>query len=270
MIKVLIVEDDPMVREINERFLAKIEGYELADSVSSLDRAKEVMKITEPDLVLLDVFFPQGKGVELLHWIRREGMRSDVIMITADRSVDTVEEALRYGAVDYLIKPFKFKRFEETLTQYRLRRRHLEQTENVEQDMIDQLVMRDGNGGQREEEEDHDLIDTKGFSQLTYDKVCECIRELSGQTFTAQQVAKKIGVSRITARRYLDYMEKEDKLEIELEYGKVGRPKNRYKAKEGCWGDRTDPFDAVAQVQSGNGASSDNKAQVPSRDNDDD
>lgn len=236
MIKVLIVEDDPMVREINERFLAKITGYSLVDSVSTLDRAKEVMKILEPDLVLLDVFFPQGKGVELLHWIRREGMRSDVIMITADRSVETVEEALRYGAVDYLIKPFKFKRFEETLTQYRLRKRNLTQSENVEQDMIDQLMMRD-NGGAREEDEDHELIDTKGFSQLTYDKVCECIRSFGEQTFTAQLVAKKIGVSRITARRYLDYMEKEDKLEIELEYGKVGRPKNRYKVKEGCWND---------------------------------
>ena len=239
MIKVLIVEDDPMVREINERFLAKIEGYTLVDSVSTLDRAKIVMKLSEPDLVLLDVFFPQGKGVELLHWIRREGMRSDVIMITADRSVDTVEEALRYGAVDYLIKPFKFKRFEETLTQYRLRKRNLTQSENVEQDMIDQLMMRD-NGGAREEDEDHELIDTKGFSQLTYDKVCECIREFGEQTLTAQLVAKKIGVSRITARRYLDYMEKEDKLEIELEYGKVGRPKNRYKVKEGCWNDNPD------------------------------
>ena len=240
MIKVLIVEDDPMVREINERFLAKIEGYVLLDSVSTLDRAKELMKIAEPDLVLLDVFFPQGKGVDLLHWIRREGMRSDVIMITADRSVETVEEALRYGAVDYLIKPFKFKRFEETLSQYRLRKRNFTQSENVEQDTIDQLVMREGGGGGREDDEDHEMIDTKGFSQLTYDKVCECIRDFGTQTFTAQLVAKKIGVSRITARRYLDYMEKEDKLEIELEYGKVGRPKNRYKIREGCWNDKND------------------------------
>jgi response regulator of citrate/malate metabolism len=228
MIKVLIVEDDPMVREINERFLAKIEGYVLMDSVSGLDRARELMKQSEPDLILLDVFFPQGKGVELLHWIRREGMRSDVIMITADRSVETVEEALRYGAVDYLVKPFKFKRFEETLTQYRARRKNLTESKNFEQDMIDQLVMRDTPGQERDDE---DLIDTKGFSQLTYDKVCESIRNFGSESFTAQQIAKKIGVSRITARRYLDYMEKEDKLEIELEYGKVGRPKNRYRSR---------------------------------------
>lgn len=230
MIDVLIVEDDPMVREINERFLAIIEGYHLMDSVSSLEHAQEVMKTAEPDLVLLDVFFPQGKGVDLLRWIRSEGLRSDVIMITADRSTDTVEEALRYGAVDYLIKPFKFKRFEETLTQYRIRKKNINQTENVEQSMVDQFMMRDA--GLQAVRDEEDIIDTKGFSQLTYDKVCECIREFGGDSFTAQQVAKKIGVSRITARRYLDYMEKENKLEIELEYGKVGRPKNRYRQKD--------------------------------------
>lgn len=230
MINVLIVEDDPMVREINERFLAKIEGYHLMDSVSNLERAREIIERTEPDLVLLDVFFPQGKGVDLLKWIRNSGLKCDVILITADRTSETVEDALRFGAVDYLIKPFKFTRFEETLMKYRLRRENLNRSENVEQAMVDQFMMR--NSGNQPFRPEEDLIDTKGFSQLTYDKVMECIRNFDATTFTAQQVAKKIGVSRITARRYLDYMEKENKLEIELEYGKVGRPKNKYRLKD--------------------------------------
>lgn len=229
MIKVLIVEDDPMVREINEKFLRKVEGYTLYDSVSSIEKAKESILKGQPDLVLLDVFFPQGKGLELLKWVRMENIKCDVILITADKSMETVEEAFRYGVIDYLVKPFVFKRFKEAMLQYKNRKNNLANIEIVEQEIIDRYTLKEKRDiSQRED----DMSDIKGFSQHTYEKVLEGIQDKKGTTFTAQEIAKNIGVSRITARRYLDYLEKEQKLIIELEYGKVGRPKNKYRLKE--------------------------------------
>lgn len=229
MIRVLIVEDDPMVREINEKFLKKVEGYAIQASVGSIEKAKEVILKSKPHLILLDIFFPQGKGLELLKWTRKKDLKIDVILITADRNMESVEEAFRYGAVDYIVKPFTFDRFKEAMLQYKNRRVSLETNEAVDQDIIDKYA-------HNEKRSTSSLLDdigeAKGFSQYTYEKVIEYIENMRGKTFTAQQVAKSIGVSRITARRYLDLLEKEEKIVLELEYGKVGRPQNKYRLKD--------------------------------------
>ncbi|SKA79124.1 two-component system, CitB family, response regulator/two-component system, CitB family, response regulator MalR [Caloramator quimbayensis] len=232
MIKVLIVEDDPMVREINSRFLEKVEGFILKDSVNSLEKAKEVILKETIDLILLDVFFPQGKGIELLKWIRSQNIKCDVILITADRNSETVEEAFRYGAVDYLVKPFMFNRFKEALLLYKERKESFENIDNIEQNIIDKYVIKDNKLLQEYGDIEFDeIIDIKGFNKHTYERILEGIYQMKGKPFTSQQIAKLVGVSRITARRYLDYLEKENKLEIEMEYGKIGRPINKYRLK---------------------------------------
>ncbi|GAA0736249.1 response regulator [Clostridium oceanicum] len=228
MIKVVIIEDDPMVREINEGFLRKVEGYLLLKSVSSIEEGKEVIKEEKPDLVLLDLFFPKGLGTELLKWIRINNIKCDVILITADKSMETVEESFRYGVVDYIIKPFTFNRFKEALLQYMDRRCNFENCENIEQELIDKMVLRD-----KEKNVRCDYIDNiKGVSTHTYDKILQLIKERKEGTITAQELALITGVSRITARRYLDLLEKQGELVLIMEYGKVGRPLNKYRIKE--------------------------------------
>ncbi|MBU3114204.1 response regulator [Clostridium lacusfryxellense] len=228
MIKVLIVEDDPMVREINEKFLKKVDGFILHNSVNSIEKAKDVILEGNLDLVLLDVFFPLGKGTDLLKWIRQENLKCDVILITADRNTETVEEAFRYGAVDYLVKPFIFNRFKEALLQFKSRKNSFENVDNIEQSIIDKYTIKDNN---HVLEYDENIGEIKGFNQYTYEKVLGGIASLGDDSFTSEEIAINIGVSRITARRYLDYLEKENKLIVEMEYGKVGRPKNKYKIK---------------------------------------
>lgn len=228
MIKVLIVEDDPMVREINEKFLKKVEGFFLFDSVNSIEKAKEAILSGKPDLILLDVFFPQGKGIDLLKWVRMENLNCDVILITADRNTETVEEAFRYGAVDYLVKPFIFNRFKEALIQFKSRKDSFQSIDNMEQGIIDKYTIKEN---KHVIEYDEDIGDIKGFNQYTYEKILMGISDMKDSHFTSEQIAKNIGVSRITARRYLDYLEKEQKLVVEMEYGKVGRPKNKYRLK---------------------------------------
>jgi len=228
MIKTIIVEDDPMVREINEKFLKKIDGFTLYDSVNSIEKAKDVILNGKPDLILLDVFFPQGKGIDLLKWIRVKNIKCDAILITADRNTETVEEAFRYGAVDYLVKPFMFSRFKEALIQFKSRKSSFENVYSMEQEIIDKYTIKEK---KHVIEYDENIGDIKGFNQYTYEKVVVGISDMKDNSFTSEQIAKNIGVSRITARRYLDYLEKVKKLVVEMEYGKVGRPKNKYRIK---------------------------------------
>jgi response regulator of citrate/malate metabolism len=225
MIKVLIIEDDPMVRQINEKFLEKIEGFCTIDSVSSISDAKELLMTNEPELVLLDLFFPNEKGLDLLKWMRLKDLKTDTILITADNSVNTIEECLRYGAIDYLIKPFTYDRFKEALERYRSRKKKLNSQGNIEQEDLDRYVFNEVEG------EKEGIMEDVHFSKQTYDKVLEYLNSQKDKSFTAQEVANYLGVSRITARRYLDLLEKESVVTMNLEYGKVGRPKNKYRIK---------------------------------------
>ena len=120
-IKVFIVEDDPMVKEINTRFLEKLEGFIVVGNASSIEEAKVKIIKENADLMLLDIFLPDGKGIDLLKWIRTKEIAIDTILITADKCKASVDEAFKYGAIDYLIKPFKFERFKEALSNYRNR-----------------------------------------------------------------------------------------------------------------------------------------------------
>ncbi|MFP4698588.1 MAG: response regulator, partial [Eubacteriales bacterium] len=169
-------------------------------------------------------FFPNERGEDLLKWLRIEGIKVDTILITADNTVETVEECLRYGAVDYLIKPFAFDRLKEALVRYRSRKRGLKPLENIGQETLDKYVF-------SEDVVKQEYLDDTQFSKQTYDKVYDYLISRKGTSFTAQEVADYLGVSRITARRYLDLLEKEGIVIMDLEYGKVGRPKNKYKIK---------------------------------------
>ncbi|WP_141235433.1 response regulator, partial [Acinetobacter baumannii] len=69
-----------------------------------------------------DVYMHQESGLDLLPALRAEGRNIDVIMMTSAADALTVQTALRYGVVDYLIKPFQFPRFEEALRTWRNKR----------------------------------------------------------------------------------------------------------------------------------------------------
>lgn len=114
------------------------------------------------------------------------------------------------------------------MLQYRNRKNKLGKIDNAEQEIIDKYILNE----KRTVSEEDEIGEIKGFSSHTYKKILEIIQNMCGESFTANQIAKKIGVSRITARRYLDYLEREQKVVVEPEYGNVGRPKNRYKLKE--------------------------------------
>jgi len=228
MIKIMIVEDDPMVMDINKKFVSKLEFCEVVAAVNSISDAKKRIQEKRIDLVLLDVFLPDGKGIDYLKWLRKEEISTDVLLITADKSAISVEEAFRYGAVDYLIKPFKFERLESVLTTY-YEKYQFKTAVELSQEEIDQLkkyrgeVKADVLGSEPSTEEGESGIN------MTYQKIIDFVREKDAEGTTAQEVSTYLGVSRVTARRYLELMEKSGALAVQHVYGGIGRPKNVYR-----------------------------------------
>lgn len=226
MIQVLIVEDEIRIAEINRRFLEKVADFEVIGIATTKEQAMEQIEILQPDLVLLDVYLPDMNGLEFMAWIQQECPKTDVIMITAAKEVNAVREAIRKGAFDYLVKPLIFERFKETMKNYREFRLKLTQYEENPQSMgqeeIDTLLQ----GSKRTEQRETYL--PKGIDQLTLEKVSLAMKE-EIQGLTAEEVSQRIGASRSTARRYLEYLVSIGSIKSDLSYGVVGRPERIYR-----------------------------------------
>jgi len=222
LIEVMIVEDDPMVRDINSRFLKRVEGFNLYKAVGNLTESKKFIMAKKPDLILLDVFLPNENGIDFLKWLRSEEFSVDVILITADKTIERVQEAFRYGAIDYLIKPFDFERFKEALIQFKERYYEFKKVDEIEQSELDKLI-----SNATVVQRDEGLA--KGFNKYTYKSIWKEIERGDNEYFTAEELSEKIKVARVTVRRYLEYMEKEGQLEKLVEYGKVGRPQHKFR-----------------------------------------
>lgn len=230
MIQVMIIEDDPMVLDINSKFLRKIEGFNLAKAAMNLQEAKNFVSKSKVDLILLDVYLPKENGMDFLKWLRKENILIDVILITADKTVDRVQEAFRFGAIDYLIKPFTFTRFKEALNLFKERYSNFKSQETIEQGQLDKLIL--SNKTNLSVTENTMEYPEKGFNKYTYKKIWDFIEQNEENYFTAEYLSEFLGVARVTVRKYLDYMEKEGKLDKLIEYGKVGRPQHKYKLNQ--------------------------------------
>lgn len=219
--RILIVEDDPMVREINRKFAERIDEITEIRTAENLENAKAVLLEEKVHLVLLDVYFPEGKGTDLLKWIREQAMECEIVFITADKSVETVEKAFRYGSVDYLIKPFTYERFEEAIRAALRRIQGIPDEGTLEQAQVDQLFRRE-----RVQEKPLTPME-KGLSRKTYELIWREIERMD-HPFTPEEIGESSGLARVTVRRYLEYMVREGLLKMDLSYGKVGRPQHYY------------------------------------------
>ncbi|MBQ3319079.1 MAG: response regulator [Spirochaetia bacterium] len=220
--KILIVEDDPMVAHINLKFANKA-GYDDVDTVSDIESAKERILNGNVDLVLLDVYLPTGKGTDLLKWIRQENLSTDAILITADHSSETVEMAMNFGAVDYLIKPFDFARFQLAMDKFERKKSGIVSKKSVEQDDIDSIFF----DYATKSDKIKSVLD-KGMSEKTYTTILDAIKSINAPT-TAEELGDRLGISRVSVRRYLEFMETQGILEMKPVYGKKGRPQHLFK-----------------------------------------
>lgn len=221
MIRVLIVEDDPMVAEFNRRYLAQIEGFVLAGIARSADEALTMLEQQDLDLILLDIFMPGMNGLELLGRIRASGKNVDVIVLSAASDNPTIQKTLRYGAVDYLIKPFEFERLNVALSLYRDRARFMRGQETVSQNQLDRHVLN----------KEHAVAPAlpKGLDQNTLKVVWDHILQAGDDSFTTEEMANRVGISRVSMRKYLNFLSNLECLRPEVNFGSIGRPVYKYR-----------------------------------------
>ncbi len=221
-IDVLVVEDDPMVAAVHRQFIAAIPGFVVAGVVSSGRDALEFLRKRPVRLVLLDIFLPGMDGVRTLQKIRETNGTVGVIVVSASRDTNTVNAVLKAGAFDYIIKPFVFERIQNSLRSFeQLETRLNRGASQIDQKELDQLLQK-----QRDDPDAHEDL-PKGLNPQMLQKLVELLAKAPAP-MSAIEAAVALHVSRITARRYLEYLVAQKRAALELEYQKVGRPTNRY------------------------------------------
>lgn len=223
MIKTVIVEDDLMVASINSQFAKRNPNIQIVATFHNGKDALDYLKKSDADLVLLDLYMPDCTGLELLSELRSIGSEIDVIMITAANDAEHINEALQLGIVDYLIKPFQYERFAQTLDKYLVRKKAIESGVSFTQEEIDRLVNASTPSASTKKTELQ-----KGVQQKTLDKIRVCLSAHPGNYLPCEQIASETGLSRVTIRRYMNFLIEENEVTSMIDYSTGGRPSILY------------------------------------------
>jgi response regulator of citrate/malate metabolism len=226
VISVLIVEDDPLIAEAHRAYVLRLEGF----SATAVARtARDAMRIastaaatdTPIDLVLLDLGLPDASGIDLASALAGLRPAPDIIAITSERDLDMVRAAVAHGALAYLLKPFAFAAFRDRLERYQRYRRSLPSgVDAASQAEVDRALAELRGAANRS-------ASPKGGATETNDGIARSVRDSANGT-TAGEVAKHVGVSRVTAWRYLERLADDGAVTRTVDYGATGRPKTRY------------------------------------------
>lgn len=230
-IRVLVVEDEPIASAAHAAYVQCLDGFSLAgtapDGQSALRLLAEFSAAGNPvELVLLDMNLPDLHGLDIARRMRSSGLFADIIAITAVRELNIVRSAVAIGVVQYLIKPFTYATFAEKLTNYRLFREQLASSDDgknktgASQSDVDQAF-----ASLRTPSE---LQLPKGLSVSTLDAVKDFLRK-EDAAVSASEVMDELGMSRVTARRYLEYLADAGSVSRAPRYGAPGRPENEYR-----------------------------------------
>jgi response regulator of citrate/malate metabolism len=217
MIKVLVVEDEPIAARAHKAYVERVSGFSVAAVAHSRMEAERALSRGGVDLVLLDLHLPDGSGLDLFRRIRAAGSTVDVMVVSSARDADVVRSAVAQGAVQYVIKPFAFGTLRDRLLAYQEFRNQVGDTD-VDQAAVDRALgmLHSPAGGAL----------PKGMTKETLAIVVGALREFGEASAT--QIAEFLGVSRITARRYLEHLADTKAVQRSLRYGQVGRPETRY------------------------------------------
>jgi response regulator of citrate/malate metabolism len=225
-LQVMVVDDDFMIAKLHGKYIDQQEGYELGGIAHNYEQTLTRVRELPPDLILLDVYLPDRSGIEVLRTIRAENIPCDIILITASKEIDVIEEAFRLGIFDYLIKPFDLDRLKDTLDKYRLFKTHLRSPVQPNQEFVEGLKkFRSAKPLATHEQQ-------KGIDTRTLERIKRCLQG-DREFRSAEHIAQSAGVSRSTARAYLDYLMEQGIAEEFLQYGTVGRPLRLFRLKRG-------------------------------------
>lgn len=225
MIRVLVVDDDFLVARVHKGMVDRVPGFTVVGVAGTGEEALRLAGESGPDLILLDMHLPDIFGHEVLTMLRSAGIDADVLAISAARESDTVHGTARRGAVGYLLKPFTFEELQERLLGY-----------------ADSVAVRADTGAYAEQGDIDRLFVVKasapaaepvpkGLSRETLELIRAALLERATEqdrTMSAAECAESVGVSRVSARRYLEFLCRLGEAQVQLRYGGTGRPQRRY------------------------------------------
>lgn len=225
-IPVLIIEDDFRIGNIHQEMIEQVESFHVVHSVLTAKDAIDFLHHADslPELIVLDIYIPDVDKLSLLETLRTTYPYIPIIIITAANDTETIQSAKYLGVFDYLIKPIDKKRLHDSLQQLK-KERSLPEKEWT-QDEVDKLFR--GIKKQRLSQTEKINQLPKGIDQLTLQRIMNYISTSQDRSITAQDLAEQIGVSRSTARRYLEYLDTTNTVEATVHYGQVGRPQRLY------------------------------------------
>ncbi|EDY45561.1 response regulator [Streptomyces sp. SPB074] len=217
-VRVLVVEDETVAADAHRLYVERVPGFTVAAVAHSAASARRALERTPVDLVLLDLYLPDGHGLQLLRGLRSAGHRADVIAVTSARDLAVVREGVSLGVVQYVLKPFTFATLRDRLVRYgefRAAAGEAAGQEDVDRALAALRAPRPADP-------------PKGLSAPTLDRVTQALRAAGEDGLTAQSAAALAGLSRITARRYLEHLVTAGLATRAPRYGQVGRPELHY------------------------------------------
>lgn len=225
MTHVIIAEDDPMVAQLNAQYLSQIPDVQVDRVFHNGQEALAYLEEHRVELAILDMYMPICSGLELLRSIRGRGIGTSVILITAATEMQVVEEALRLGIEDYIVKPFQFQRLRDAVRNYRNKASLVRSSDRADQDVIDRLMSKDF----LQESATREL--RKGLNPKTLKSIEDLLWEARPQAQTCESISAASGLSKVTVRNYLNYLIEIGSLESAIDYETGGRPRVLYRMK---------------------------------------
>lgn len=218
-IRVLVVEDDPVAADAHTLYVDRVPGFAAVGKAHSAGQARRLLRRTPVDLILLDLYLPDGHGLELARSLRAAGHRLDVIAVTSARDLAVVREGVSLGVVQYILKPFAFATLRDRLLSYAKFRASA--GEAGSQDEVDRALaaLRPSRPAAL----------PKGLSAPTLETVVRALVKVAPAGLTAAATAEAAGISRITARRYLEHLVEQGRAGRSPQYGHIGRPELHYR-----------------------------------------
>ncbi|MEL7624392.1 MAG: response regulator [Clostridiales bacterium] len=231
MFNVVIVEDEAMVAKLNRRFVEADSRFRVAAEFNNGKAALEWFRSHSADLLILDVYMPAFTGTELLRELRARGSAIDVIMVTAAHDTHTLDDLLKLGVDDYLVKPFTAQRFQQALNTFCRNRSALDNQDQVSQKDIDRLIHMPL-AAEGLAENGLDLAEghlPKGLQKKTAQLVWDCLRQpQAGSGLSCEELSLATGLSAVTIRRYLNYFMELGEVASRMNYDTGGRPSLAY------------------------------------------
>ncbi|KAF5029758.1 Transcriptional regulatory protein DcuR [anaerobic digester metagenome] len=226
MYQVIIIEDDPMVAAINRQYVENTPEFAVKSVFQNGAQALEYLKDHDVSLIILDYYTPMMSGMAFVDMLHGMGKAPAIIMVTSASDVQIVKSMFSRGVIDYLVKPFEYDRFKTALERFKQTMSRWEDARtSLKQEEIDNMMTPEGAGEAKR------VIQTlsKGLNENTMTIIQTFLNGNSSKFFTSEEIASHVNLSRITVRRYMNYMLETNQVVSTIDYQTGGRPSIKYK-----------------------------------------